>query len=104
MLKQYQRKNKSNLIYNRLSFYSYIDNEKFDNLSFKSRYTCPLNFYDDLKKLIKIKLTNLGKIKQKKNVYNTVSDIYNKSFENYYDEYDELSDAKKDNLEEKPII
>ena len=33
-----------------------------------------------------------------------MSDIYNKSFENYYDEYDELSDAKKDNLEEKPII
>ena len=30
--------NNSNLIYNRLIFYSYSDDEKFDSLSFKSKY------------------------------------------------------------------
>ena len=45
--------------------------------------------------LIKKKPTNLGKIKEKEKVYNAVSELYNnKRFENYYDEYDELSDAK----------
>ena len=40
------------------------------------------------KKLIKMKPTKLGKIKEK--VYNTASELYNKRFENYYDEYNEL--------------
>ena len=34
---------------------------------------------------------------------NTVSELYNKKFENYDDEYNELSDVKKDKLDQKPI-
>ena len=52
-----------------------------------------------MQKLIKMKLTKLGKIKEK--VYNTVSELYNKRFENYYDEYDELSAVKEDKLDQK---
>ena len=37
----------------------------------------------------------INMIIQKEKVYNTVSELYNKKFENYYDEYDGLSDAKK---------
>ena len=69
--------NKSYLIYNRLSFHSYSDDKKFDSFSFKSKYLYLLNFYD-LEKLIKMKPTNLSKTKEKENVYNTVSELYNK--------------------------
>ena len=92
--------NKSNLIYNRLSFYSYSDDEKFDSFSFKSKYLYPLNFYD-LEKLIKMKPTNLSKTTEKENVYNTVSKLYNKRFENYCDEYYELSDVSENKLDQK---
>ena len=74
-LKKYN--NKSNLIYNRLSFHSYSDDKKFDSFSFKSKYLYLLNFYD-LEKLIKMKPTNLSKTKEKENLYNTVSELYNK--------------------------
>ena len=62
-LKKYN--NKSNLIYNRLSFHSYSDDKKFDSFSFKSKYLYLLNFYD-LEKLIKMKPTNLSKKKKKR--------------------------------------
>ena len=35
------------------------------------------------------------KIKEKKEVFNIVIELYNKRFENYYDEYNKLSDVKK---------
>ena len=54
----------SNLIYNRLSFYSYGDDKKFNSFSYKSKYLCLLYFYDDLQKLIKMKPIKLGKIKK----------------------------------------
>ena len=34
-------------------------------------------------------------------MYNTVSKLYNKRFKNYYNEYNDLSDVKKDNLDQK---
>ena len=46
-----------------------------------------------------MKSTNLGRIKKK--VYNTTNELYNKRFENHFDEYNELSDAKKDKLDQK---
>ena len=52
-----------------------------------------------MQKLIKMKLTKLGKIKEK--VYNTVTELYNRRFENYYDEYNELSAVKKNKLDRK---
>ena len=48
-----------------------------------------------------MKPTNLVKIKEREKVYNTVSELYNKRFENYYDKYNELSDVKKDKLDQK---
>lgn len=70
------------------------DSEKF--FSFKSKY---LNFYHDFQKSVKIKLTILGKIKEK--VHNKVNKLYNKSFENYDNEYNILSDVKKDKFDLK---
>ena len=90
--------NKPNIIYNRLSFYNYSDDKKFDRLS---KYSYLLNVYDDLQKLIKMKPINLGKIKEKEKVHNIVSELYNKRFENYYYDCNELSDVKKDELEQK---
>ena len=80
----------SNLIYNKLSFYRYSDDTKFDSLSFKSKYSYLLSFYDDLQKLIKIKPAKLDKTKEKEKVYNTVSELHNIIFENSYDEYNKF--------------
>ena len=91
--KEKKKYNKSNLIYNRLSFYSYSTDKKFDSLSFESKYSYLLNFYENLQKIIKMKPTKLGKIKEK--VYNIVSELYNKRFEKFYNEYNKLSDAKR---------
>ena len=54
-----------------------------------------------MQKLIKMKPTKLGKIKEKEKVYNTVSQLYNNRFKIYYNECNELSDAKKDKLNKK---
>ena len=69
--------------------------------SFKSKYSYLLKFSNNLQKLIKMKPTNLDKIKEKERVYNTVSELYNKRFRNYYDDYNELSDVKKDKIDQK---
>ena len=45
-----------------------------------------------------MKPTNLGRVKENEKVYNTVSELYNKRFENYYNEYNELSNVGKDKL------
>ena len=94
--------NKSNLIYNRFRFYRfYSDDKKFDSLSFKSKYSYLSHFYADWQKLVKMKLTNLVKIKWKEKVYNTVIELYNKRFENCVNEYNELLDVRKDELDQK---
>ena len=48
--KENKKRNKSNLICNRLRFYSYSDDKKFDRLSFNSKYSYLLSFYDELQK------------------------------------------------------
>ena len=63
--KKEKKKYKSNLIYNKLSFYSYNDDKKFDSLSFKSKYFYLLRFYNDLQKLVKMKPVKPDKIKGK---------------------------------------
>ena len=57
--------NKSNLINNKFSFHGYIDDNKFDSLSFKSKYSYLLTFYD-LKKLSHVKPRYLRRRKTKK--------------------------------------
>ena len=79
--KEKKKYNKPNLIYNGLSFYSYSDDKKFVSVSFKSKYSYLLSFYDDFQKLIKMKSIKLDKIKEKEKVHNAVSKLYNKSFE-----------------------
>ena len=93
--KEKKKHNKSRLISNRFSFYSYSDDNKFDSLSFKSKYSYLLNSYDNSQKLIKRKPTKLGKIKEKEKGYNTVTELYKRRFENYFDKYNEFSDVKK---------
>ena len=53
--------NKSDLIYKRLSFHIYNNDQKFDKLSTESKYSFLLSFYDDLENLIKMKPTSLRK-------------------------------------------
>ena len=93
-----KNKNKrKNITYNRISEYKcviIVMIKKFDSLSFKSKYSYLLNFYDNLQKLIKIKPTKLCKIKEKGKVYNAVSELFNEIFEYYFDAYNELSDVK----------
>ena len=48
-----------------------------------------------------MKPRSLGKKKEKEKVHNTVSKLYNKRFKNYYDQYDELSHAEIDKLNQK---
>ena len=48
--KEKKKYNKSNLIYNRLSFYSYSTDKKFDSLSFESKYSYLLIFMKICKK------------------------------------------------------
>ena len=42
-----------------------------------------LSFYDDLQ----VKPKTLHKINEKEKMHNTESELYNKRFKNYYDEY-----------------
>ena len=42
-----------------------------------------------------MKPIKLDKIKEKEKVYNTVSELHNKRFENYYDKYNKLLAVKK---------
>ena len=60
--KEKDKYNRSNLIYSRLSFYSYSNDKNFNSLSFKSKYSYLLNFYKDLQIFIKMKPIKLGKI------------------------------------------
>ena len=101
LIKKEKKKNKPNLIYNSLSFYSYSDDKKFDNFSFESKYSYLLNCHNNLQRLIVIKWTNLGKVKGKEKVDITLSGLYNKRLKGFYDGYNELSDAKRYNLHQK---
>ena len=78
--------------------------KKIEIPSLKSKYShLLLSFYDDLQKLSKKKPTKLDMMKDKEKVYNTMIELYNQRFENYYDQY-ELSDVikKKNNQKFKP--
>lgn len=74
--------NKSNLIDNKFIFYSYSDNEKFDSISFKSKYWFLIVFYD-LKIFSQIKPKKLIKDKEKEKVYNAATKLYNRWYEKY---------------------
>ena len=65
--------------------------KKFGILSFKSKYSYLLSFFDNFK----IKPQKLGDKKDKEIVYNSVAKLYNKRFEKYYNEFGELPNAKK---------
>ena len=50
-----------------------------------------------------MKPTKLDKIKEKEKVYNTVSELYNKRFDNYYDEYNKFLDVKKNTIKDSSL-
>ena len=63
----------------------------FESLSFKSKYSFPVNFFDDLDKF-----SDLKPQKEKKtNVYNTTSELFNDLLEICFDEFCDLSDVKR---------
>ena len=64
LIKKGKQKYKSNLIYNKLSFQSCGGDKKFDSPSFNSKYSYLINFFDNLQKLIKMKPTILGRMKE----------------------------------------
>ena len=88
--KEKKKCNKSSLIYNNISFYSYIDDKNLIAFSLvKILYL--LNFYDE--NLIKVKSRSWDKIKKKEKVYNSMSELHNKRFESYHNEYNKLPGA-----------
>ena len=68
--------------------------KKIDNRSLKSKYQFQDNFSDDSDIFNKLKHKK-KKHKKVTNVYNTVSELYNDLLEIYFDEYNELLDAKR---------
>ena len=83
------------------SFYKYYqDSKKFDNLSFKSKYSFLAEFFNDLNKFNKLK-TRRKNTKEKTNVYDTASELYNDLLETYFDEYYYLLEAERNKMESK---
>ena len=69
--------NKSNLVYSgRYCFYKYYDIEKFDKLSFKSKYSYLLKFYYDPDKLSKKSKEKKNTKEKKTNVFDTASELH----------------------------
>ena len=99
-LKKYS---KSELMYDaNHSFYKYYrDNNKFDNLSFKSNCSFLANFFGDLDKINKLKSQKEKAEKKKVNVYNKASDLHNDLLAIYFNEYNELPDAQRNKMEHK---
>ena len=64
--------------------------KKIDNLSLETKYSFSAEFFNDLDKFNKLRTQ-----KEKKNVYDTFSELYNNLLERYFDEYYDLSDAKR---------
>ena len=61
-----------------------------------------VEFFNDLSKFKKIKTQKEKRKKKKKtNVYDTSSELYNDFLEIYYDEYNELSDNKRNKMDPK---
>ena len=82
------------------SFYKYYhDSKKFNNISYKLNYSFLTIFLKVLNKFTKLKPQK--EKKKKKNVYDAASESYNELLETYFDEYNELSDAKRKNIELK---
>ena len=91
--------NKSYLIYSSsYSFYKYHDIRKTNKLSFRSKYSYLCEFYYDLDKFNGQKTQNEKNKREKKCVY-TVSELYNKLLEIYFDEYYDLSNAKRTKMD-----
>ena len=59
--------------------------KKFDNLSFKSKYSFLIEFFNDLEKFLK----------QNKKTRRAASELYNELLKVYFDEYNDVSDAKR---------
>ena len=97
-----QHYSKSDLIHNsNYRFYKYYhDSNKFDELSFKSKYSFLAELFNDLNKFNKLK-TQKEKKKKKGNVYDTVSQFYNELLGTYFDEYYDLSDTEGKKIEHK---
>ena len=87
---------KSDLIYNsRYGFQNYYHNdEKFNNLSIKSKYSLLVKFFNNANKFNKLKTQKEKTQKKKANVYDTASELYIELLETYFDEYNDLEITK----------
>ena len=92
--------NKSDLIYDvNYSFNKYCNIKKFANLSLKSKYSFLANFFNDLNKFNSLKVQKEKQKKKKTNEYDTASKLYNVLLKTYFDEYYNLSDAKRSKMD-----
>ena len=87
-LKNYR---KSNLTYNANHTFDkyHCDSKKFNNLSSKSKYSLLVKFFKYLNKFNKLKTKKERTKKEKLNVYDAASELYNELIEIYFDEYNE---------------
>ena len=94
---------KSDLIYNSsYCFYKYYrESKKFDNLSLESKYLFLAEFFIDLNKSNKLNPKNKAQKRKKMNVYDNASDLYNNFLAIYFNEYNEILDAKRNKMKHK---
>ena len=101
-LKKY---NQSGLIYNsKYSLHKYYrGEEKVLKLSLESKHSFLAEFIEDFDKFSKLKTKRKNKkdVNDKKNVNDTSSGLYNNLLETYFDEYYDLSDAKRSKIDPK---
>ena len=88
--------NRSSPIYDsKYSFYLYYNIKNFNSPSLTSKHPIFLSFNNELNKFNSLNPWK-GCTKDKKaTLYNNASELYNEYLENYYDQYMDLSDAKK---------
>ena len=67
-----------------ISFYIYHDLKKFLKISFKTKYSFLVDFFNDLDKFTRIQ-TQKEKANKKTNVCNIASELYNELLGPYFD-------------------
>ena len=92
--KYIKKYNKSNLICNsNRSFHIYYNINKLDNLSFKSKYSQPVEFFNDLENCDKLDRKKESTNTRQLDVYNTAPELYNQLLQIYFNQYSDFSHA-----------
>ena len=94
--------NRSNLIYDsKCSLYEYYNIKEFNIMSPESKYPILLSFYNNLNKFNTLNPRKERTKEKKATVYYNASPLHNEYLEIYFNQYNDLSDARKRELGNK---